>query len=236
VTVPGPALRWASQQLGSPVECATALTGGVASEIHLLRTATGGEAVLRRLTLEPWRRFADGLLRREYDVQAMLRDTDVPAPAPIALDPDGSEAGDPALLMGRLPGRIDLVHADHARLARLAAVLVRMGSVDADKLDGGAFERDLAEVFAPMVNATGEFRVREIVPDMMRVSVKHRMRMPREFVLVTKQMLFFDRYAKLLAPTLNVMSDPRLVASLMQDVMKAKMQRAAEASTPRQST
>jgi hypothetical protein len=40
-------------------------------------------------------------------------------------------------------------------------------------------------------------------------------------------MLYFDRYAKLLAPKLNVFSDPRLVVSLMQDVMKAKMQQQA---------
>jgi len=33
----------------------------------------------------------------------------------------------------------------------------------------------------------------------------------------------FDRYAKLLAPNLNIFSDPRLVASLSQDVMRAKM-------------
>ena len=55
----------------------------------------------------------------------------------------------------------------------------------------------------------------------MRVSVKHRMRLPREFVLVTKQMLYFDRYAKLLAPKLNIFSDPRLVAAVTQDVMRA---------------
>jgi len=60
--------------------------------------------------------------------------------------------------------------------------------------------------------------------------VKYRMRLPKEFVLVTKQMLYFDRYAKLLAPKLNVFSDPRLVMSLMQDVMKARMQQQASAA------
>jgi len=33
----------------------------------------GDEAVLRRMTVEPWRRFADSLLRREYAVQQMLQ-------------------------------------------------------------------------------------------------------------------------------------------------------------------
>jgi hypothetical protein len=36
-------------------------------------------------------------------------------------------------------------------------------------------------------------------------------------------MLYFDRYAKLLAPKLNVFTDPRLVASMMADVMKARV-------------
>jgi hypothetical protein len=36
-------------------------------------------------------------------------------------------------------------------------------------------------------------------------------------------MLYFDRYAKLLAPQLNVFRDPRIVAGLMEDVMQARM-------------
>jgi len=45
--------------------------------------------------------------------------------------------------------------------------------------------------------------------------------MPRDFVLVTKQMLYFDRYAKKLAPNLNVFRDPRLVTPLAMDVLMA---------------
>ena len=48
------------------------------------------------------------------------------------------------------------------------------------------------------------------------------MRLPNEFILVTKQMLYFDRYAKLLAPNLNIFSDPRLIASLAGDVVRAR--------------
>jgi aminoglycoside phosphotransferase (APT) family kinase protein len=119
-------LAWVAAHLGSPVASATVLTGGVASEMFLLRATSGREAVLRQLTLEPWRRFADGLLRREYAVQAMLQDTGVPAPVPIAVDPGGSESGVPSLLMSRLPGHVDLVRADDAFLAELAGLLVRL--------------------------------------------------------------------------------------------------------------
>jgi len=104
---------------------------------------------------------------------------------------------------------------------RLAAVLVRMGSVDAGNLDRDAFTRDLTDVFTPMVNATAEFKIKDILPDMMRVSIKHRMRMPREFVLVTKQLVYLDRYAKAIGgPTMNVLTDSRVMGFLMEDMVR----------------
>jgi len=69
----------------------------------------------------------------------------------------------------------------------------------------------------------GELNYADVLPSIMRNAVKHRMRLPNEFVLVTKQMLYFDRYAKVLAPRLNIFSDPRLVASIGQDVMRARL-------------
>jgi hypothetical protein len=36
-------------------------------------------------------------------------------------------------------------------------------------------------------------------------------RLPRDFILILKQLLYFDRYAKLTAPNLNVFSDLYLV-------------------------
>ena len=72
---------------------------------------------------------------------------------------------------------------------------------------------------SPPASATSTTAI--VLPDILRASVKHRMRLPREFVLVTKQMLYFDRYAKLLAPKLNIFSDPRLVAAISEDVMRA---------------
>jgi hypothetical protein len=36
-------------------------------------------------------------------------------------------------------------------------------------------------------------------------------------------MLYFDRYAKLLAPKLNVFGDPRIVSALAMDAMQAQL-------------
>ena len=111
--------------------------------------------------------------------------------------------------------------ADYRTLAR---VIVEMGSV-VGSIDQEAFARDLEATYKPLLTLNfGDINYAEILPRIQQVASRHRMRMPKEFVLITKQMLYFDRYAKLLAPTLNVFADPRLVMSLMQDVMKARLQ------------
>ncbi|MSP60134.1 MAG: AarF/ABC1/UbiB kinase family protein [Myxococcales bacterium] len=105
---------------------------------------------------------------------------------------------------------------------RLAAVMAEMGSVGA-QVDLDELAVDLKAVYAPWLSLSfGELKYGELLPSVMRVSVKHGMHLPKEFILVTKQMLFFDRYAKLLAPRLNVFSDPRLVAGIGADVARAR--------------
>ncbi len=112
----------------------------------------------------------------------------------------------------------------------LARVIIAMGSVH-HEIDRDAFAADLEKTYSPLLKLSyKDINYGEMLPKIQQVASRHRMKMPKEFVLITKQMLYFDRYAKLLAPTLNVFSDPRLVMSLMQDVMKAKMQAQAAAA------
>jgi predicted unusual protein kinase regulating ubiquinone biosynthesis (AarF/ABC1/UbiB family) len=93
-----------------------------------------------------------------------------------------------------------------------------MGSVDGT-VDRERFAMDLAETFAPMIDADDRFKIRDTVPNMLRVAVRHRMRMPREFVLVTKQLVYLDRYAKAIGgPKMNVLTDMRVLSFLMEDV------------------
>ena len=44
----------------------------------------------------------------------------------------------------------------------------------------------------------------------VQVGDKHGIRFPREFGLLLKQLLYFDRYTQLLAPTLSVLQDDRV--------------------------
>ncbi len=106
--------------------------------------------------------------------------------------------------------------------ARLVQVMLSMGAVSGG-VDVEQLAADLKKAYAPMLSLSfGDLNYADVLPAIMRNAVKHRMRLPREFVLVTKQMLYFDRYAKLLAPRLNVFSDPRLVAAIGQDVMRVR--------------
>ena len=43
------------------------------------------------------------------------------------------------------------------------------------------------------------------------MSEQYGLRFPREFGLLLKQLLYFDRYTRLLAPSLNVLQDDRVM-------------------------
>jgi aarF domain-containing kinase len=107
---------------------------------------------------------------------------------------------------------------------KLADVLSAMGSTSA-KVNLDVLAKDLAEAYAPMMASEGSaMKYADIIPATMRTAIHHGLRMPRDFVLVVKQMLYFDRYAKILAPGLNVFRDPRIVGALTMDIMQARMQ------------
>ena len=101
------------------------LAGGISSTIRALRLAGGTprECVLREMTHEPWRSSAAELLDREAGVQRELEASAVPVPRLIAVDAGARRAGEPSLLMTRLPGRPDLTGPD---LDALAAMLLRI--------------------------------------------------------------------------------------------------------------
>eukprot|EP00913_Durusdinium_trenchii_P031103 g29125.t1 len=55
-----------------------------------------------------------------------------------------------------------------------------------------------------------ESQIQDIVLDIAQVAGNNGLKLPREFGLLIKQSLYFDRYTKLLAPELNMMSDERI--------------------------
>jgi aminoglycoside phosphotransferase (APT) family kinase protein len=124
------ALEWVMAETGADaVEGVEPLAGGLTSAMHRVRLRGGAaqqDVVLRQMTVEPWRSFAAELLRREAETQIALAATDVPAPQLIAVDPRGDRAGEPSLLMTRMPGKTRLTGFD---LDGLAEMLVCIHSI-----------------------------------------------------------------------------------------------------------
>jgi predicted unusual protein kinase regulating ubiquinone biosynthesis (AarF/ABC1/UbiB family) len=113
---------------------------------------------------------------------------------------------------------------------RLAEIIVEMSGAP-DNLDMEGFIADLKETYSPLLTLSfGQVNYADFLPGIQRTATRHRMRMPNEFILITKQLLYFDRYAKALAPKLNVFTDPRLVLGMMADIQKARAQVEAKKS------
>jgi hypothetical protein len=124
---PKRALAWAAARLGGPVVSARALRGGMSSAVHLLTIADGTgqrrQAVLRRYVRPELNAEEPDIAAREARALGVAGSVDVPTPALLAVDPAGTEAGAPAVLMSRLPGRIDWWPSDVGRwLRRMAGV------------------------------------------------------------------------------------------------------------------
>ncbi|XP_050212124.1 uncharacterized aarF domain-containing protein kinase At5g05200, chloroplastic [Mercurialis annua] len=115
----------------------------------------------------------------------------------------------------------------------MASALIEMGATDKD-VDVNAFARDLEKIFSSiqeldteLVVATArdantratavsanvlvdERQMNAIFLDVVRVSESYGLKFPREFALLMKQLLYFDRYTRLLAPNMNMLQDQRI--------------------------
>ncbi len=143
-------------------------------------------------------------------------------------------AGNFMLMPGRRVGYLDFGimgkfdEASRERILRYMRAFVRgdihglleplkeMGAIPAEvRIED--VEHDLADLYAPFfTSAYRDIRYEEIFPAFMRKAAQHGWALPREFNLLTKQMLYFDRYAKALAPDVNMFMDPRVVSFLYE--------------------
>ncbi|CAN8298188.1 unnamed protein product [Cochlearia groenlandica] len=115
----------------------------------------------------------------------------------------------------------------------MASALIQMGATNRD-VDDKAFARDLKKMFSSIqeldteilvATARGtnsdtttvaanvvvdERQMNALFLDLVRVSESYGLKFPREFALLIKQLLYFDRYTRLLAPNLNMLQDQRI--------------------------
>ncbi|BBN01383.1 hypothetical protein MPTK1_2g07000 [Marchantia polymorpha subsp. ruderalis] len=121
----------------------------------------------------------------------------------------------------------------------MAKALVTMGAT-AEIIDIDSFAKDLEKIFTAvgdldsdvLITAAGspggpatvaasmafdEQQVNALLLEVIRVSESYGLRFPREFGLLLKQLLYFDRYTRLLAPGLNVFEDDRVQIASSRD-------------------
>jgi len=103
----------------------------------------------------------------------------------------------------------------------LALALSQMGFTKPG-VDTKAFAVDLREVLdsaAAMppeqlqAGAVVEDQLNRLLASIAKVADGYGIRFPREFALLVKQVLYFDRYTRLLAPDLDVLADERLMSN-----------------------
>lgn len=129
----------------------------------------------------------------------------------------------------------------------MASALITMGATSKN-VDAKAFARDLEKIFSSIqgldteitvatargttTSATAvsanllvdERQMNALFLDVVRVSESYGLRFPREFALLMKQLLYFDRYTRLLAPNLNMLQDQRINIASKRSNIKDRFQ------------
>jgi aminoglycoside phosphotransferase (APT) family kinase protein len=122
-------LDWVERVAGGRIVAWRRMTGGIVSVVHRLTIDRGNyRDVLVLRQYERAERDTAALVRDEAATLRAVHDAGLAAPEPIAADADGRESdGHPAILMTRLPGRLDLAPADpEGWLRQIAAMAVRI--------------------------------------------------------------------------------------------------------------
>lgn len=112
---------------------------------------------------------------------------------------------------------------------RMALALVTMGATDGD-VDIDKFAADLRRVYKTLDSiepsviveqddytgaqraavAVDQQQVTELAADLIRAAEDNKIKLPRAFGVLIKQLIYFDRYVQLLAPDLEVIDDDRV--------------------------
>jgi len=110
----------------------------------------------------------------------------------------------------------------------MAQALCNMGATD-EEVDVDKFGRDIETVMQRIANVQPDITIAEmsdgslggsldfdeaeitnLLLELVEITEDNGLKLPREFGLLVKQSLYFDRYLKILAPELDVMSDSRV--------------------------
>lgn len=104
---------------------------------------------------------------------------------------------------------------DFARMAESMSVI----GMTKRKVDQAQLARDLEAIYgvatrmdpgAVLDAFANDNEINKLMLDIVAVGERHGIRFPRAFALLLKQMLYFDRYIRILAPDMNLFDDDRI--------------------------
>lgn len=108
-----------------------------------------------------------------------------------------------------------LVDGDFAGVVR---AIFELGAVTR-AVDLGEATADVRALLEPLTaQPLGEISYGELLGHVLRVATSYHVVLPRELVLVVKQLLYFERYAKQLAPSYRLLADPAILEHIMDPV------------------
>lgn len=106
--------------------------------------------------------------------------------------------------------------------AAMADNMLKMG-MTSQKIDTQVLAADLERLFGGVllvdpqeILSSNPSDLNDIMMDMVGVGERHGIKFPRDFALLFKQMLYFDRFMRVLAPYTDIYADQRL--QMIQDV------------------
>jgi predicted unusual protein kinase regulating ubiquinone biosynthesis (AarF/ABC1/UbiB family) len=126
-------------------------------------------------------------------------------------------------IVGRLTPRtrrvllqlLPLMLLDQRDVGAVLRALAELGGVDRP-LDLERAVADVEALVVPLVERPiGEVVYAEVLDAVLQVAGTHHIRLPRELVAIVKQMLYFERYAKDLAPDYVMYEDPAILEPLL---------------------
>ena len=104
----------------------------------------------------------------------------------------------------------------HTNYTLMAENMLKMG-MTAHQIDTQVLAQDLERLFGGVMLAdpqqvlnSNPADLNDIMLDMVAVGERHGIRFPRDFALLFKQMLYFDRFMRVLAPYTDIYADQRL--------------------------
>lgn len=202
------------------------LDGVALTDLDALRTMYGPDFDSERTLVNALNTWSMGVLSCDFF------HADVHAGNLLAME-DGRVAFLDFGIVGRVPPRIwtslrDAIVAFESEDYRgFAQALVTMGasdSVDLDQFsaDLEALIKSIDEVNPQIALATDgdavaaqiavdDREITEVLLKVVQLTDRNGIKLPREFGLLVKQVLYFDRYTKLLAPDMDVLRDDRVV-------------------------